>query len=116
MVIPQSLLPTMNPRRYDFTQNPMLVYWEMTQACMLACRHCRAKAMPSPDPRELTPIEGMGLLSQIAAFGDPLPHLILTGGDPLSRKDLFRVIDDARALGLPSFDPRPGSWNRVLVM
>ncbi len=100
MVIPQSLLPTMNPERYDFTQNPMLVYWEMTQACMLACRHCRAKAMPSPDPLELTPIEGLGLLSQIAAFGEPLPHLILTGGDPLSRKDLFRVIDDARALGL----------------
>jgi len=42
----------------------------------------------------------MGLLGQIAMFGDPLPHLILTGGDPLSRKDLFPVIDKARALGL----------------
>lgn len=100
MVIPQSRSPITDPRRYAFTQNPMLVYWEMTQACMLACRHCRAKAMPSPHPLELTPIESMGLLCQIAAFGDPLPHLILAGGDPLSRKDLFRVIDDARALGL----------------
>ena len=100
MVIPQSASPIMDPRRYDFTQNPMLVYWEMTKACMLACRHCRAEAMPNPHPLELTPIESMGLLCQIAAFGDPLPHLILTGGDPLSRKDLFRVIDDARALGL----------------
>ena len=100
MVIPQSPSLTMDPRRYDFTQNPMLVYWEMTQACMLACRHCRAEAMPSPHPLELTLIESLGLLCQIAAFGDPLPHLILTGGDPLSRKDLFRVIDDARALGL----------------
>jgi radical SAM protein len=78
----------------------MIVYWEMTQACMLACRHCRAEAMPSPHPLELRPVESMGLLSQIANFGDPLPHLILTGGDPLARQDLFRVIDDARALGL----------------
>ena len=100
MVIPHPPSATMNSKRYDFTRNPMLVYWEMTQACMLACRHCRAEAMPSPHPLELTPIESMGLLCQIAAFGDPLPHLILTGGDPLSRKDLFRVIDDARALGL----------------
>lgn len=100
MISPQSPSLTMDPRRYDFTQNPMLVYWEMTQACMLACRHCRAEAMPSAHPLELTPAESMGLLSQIAAFGDPLPHLILTGGDPLGRKDLFRVIDDARALGL----------------
>lgn len=100
MVIPQSASPIMDLRRYDFTQNPMLVYWEMTQACMLACRHCRAEAMPNPHPLELTPVESMGLLRQIAAFGDPLPHLILTGGDALSRKDLFRVIDDARALGL----------------
>jgi AdoMet-dependent heme synthase len=100
MVIPHSPAPTMNPQCYDFAQNPMLVYWEMTQACMLACRHCRAQAMPSPHPRELTPIESLGLLCQIASFGDPLPHLILTGGDPLSRKDLFRVIDDSHALGL----------------
>jgi AdoMet-dependent heme synthase len=100
MVIPQSPSPTMNPQCYDFAQNPLLVYWEMTQACTLACRHCRAQAVPSPHPLELTPIESLGLLCQIASFGDPLPHLILTGGDPLSRKDLFRVIDDARTLGL----------------
>jgi radical SAM protein len=100
MLTPQPPSLTMDPRRYDFARNPMLVYWEMTQACMLACRHCRAEAMPYPHPMELTPIESMGLLGQIAAFGDPLPHLILTGGDPLGRKDLFQVIDDARALGL----------------
>jgi AdoMet-dependent heme synthase len=100
MLVSQSPSTTMDPRRYDFVRNPMLVYWEMTQACMLACRHCRAEAMPSPHPLELTPIESMGLLSQITTFGDPLPHLILTGGDPLSRKDLFSVIDEARALGL----------------
>jgi AdoMet-dependent heme synthase len=100
MVIAQSPSHTGDRLSYDFCRNPMLVYWEMTQACALACRHCRAEAMSSPHPLELGPIESLGFLSQIAAFGDPLPHLILTGGDPLSRKDLFRVIDDARALGL----------------
>lgn len=78
----------------------MLVYWEMTQACGLACRHCRAEAMPAPDPLELTPVESLGLLCQIASFGAPLPHLILTGGDPLRRKDLLQVIDHARRLDL----------------
>jgi radical SAM protein len=78
----------------------MIVYWEMTRACGLACKHCRAEAMPTPHPLELTPIESKELLAQIASFGDPVPHLILTGGDPLSRKDLYNVIDDARALEL----------------
>lgn len=84
----------------DFSRNPLIVYWEMTQACRLACKHCRAEAMPTPHPMELTPVESKQLLAQIASFGDPLPHLILTGGDPLSRKDLYHVIDHTRSLGL----------------
>ncbi len=59
------------PRNYD--QSPMNVYWEMTQACALACRHCRAEAMPTPAPNERSTIEGKQLLQQITAFGDPLP-------------------------------------------
>ncbi len=84
----------------NFARNPMLVYWEMTQACGLACRHCRASAVLQRHPRELTTEESQALLEQIAAFGDPLPHLILTGGDPLVRPDLFELVDYARALGL----------------
>jgi len=84
----------------DFSRNPLIVYWEMTQACGLACKHCRAEAVPTPHPLELTPLESKHLLTQIAGFGDPLPHLILTGGDPLRRKDLYQVIGEARSLGL----------------
>ncbi len=84
----------------DYARNPMIVYWEMTQACGLACRHCRAEALAYPNPRELNREESQRLLFQIAAFGDPMPHLILTGGDPLERADLYDVIDDAIALGL----------------
>ena len=78
----------------------MNIYWEMTQACGLACRHCRAEAISTPHPEELTRAEGMDLLQQIASFGDPMPHLILTGGDPLRRADLYELIDEARRLGL----------------
>jgi len=78
----------------------MLVYWEMTQACGLACRHCRAEAVSTPHPNELTTEEGMNLLHQIAAFNHPTPHLVFTGGDPLRRKDLFELIDEARSLGI----------------
>jgi len=85
---------------HDYSRNPMLVYWEMTQACALACRHCRAEAVSTAHPDELTHAESKNLLRQIAAFDKPLPHLILTGGDPLKRADLYDLIDEAHLLGL----------------
>ena len=84
----------------DYAQTPLNVYWEMTQACALACRHCRAEAVPMAHPNELTFEEGVAFLRQIGDFGDPLPQLILTGGDPLKRQDLFPLIDEARKLGI----------------
>ncbi len=86
--------------RPDYSRNPLIVYWEMTRACGLACRHCRAEAMPCADPLQLTTSESHALLGQIAAFGAPLPHLVLTGGDPLERTDLFEMIDEAVNLGI----------------
>lgn len=85
---------------HDYSKKPMLVYWEMTQACGLACRHCRAEAVSTAHPNELTYDEGKALLHQIAAFDKPSPHLVFTGGDPLRRADLFDLIDEARALGI----------------
>jgi radical SAM protein len=85
----------------DFASRPMNVYWEITQACALACRHCRAEAIPLPHPNQLTFQEGLGFLDQILEFGDPLPQLILTGGDPLEHPDLFALIDGARDRGIP---------------
>ncbi|HVC91342.1 MAG TPA: TIGR04053 family radical SAM/SPASM domain-containing protein [Acidobacteriaceae bacterium] len=91
---------THRPAAHDYSKNPMIVYWEMTQACALACRHCRAEAVSTPHPDELNYIESRNLLHQIAAFDAPRPHLILTGGDPLKRADLYDLIDEARELGL----------------
>jgi radical SAM protein len=101
----RAIAPTPHPHshrstHHDYSRNPMLVYWEMTQACPLACRHCRAEAVNSPHPDELNHAESMGLLQQIAAFAQPSPHLILTGGDPMRRADLYEVIDEARRLGI----------------
>jgi radical SAM protein len=78
----------------------MNIYWEMTQACALACRHCRAEAIATAHPEELSFEEGVAFLHQIRDFGEPLPQLILTGGDPLARADLYELIDEARALGV----------------
>jgi AdoMet-dependent heme synthase len=84
----------------DYSQTPINVYWETTRACALACRHCRAEAVPNADPNQLTFDEGVAFLHQITEFGDPTPQLILTGGDPLARPDLFDLIDEARNLGI----------------
>ncbi len=92
--------PDMSHLAHDFSRNPMLVYWEMTQACGLACKHCRAEAMPNANPLELTTDQSKRFLRQLPDFGNPLPHLILTGGDPLSRKDIYELIDYATGLGL----------------
>ena len=80
----------------DFSQAPFLVIWEVTQACDLACKHCRASARPARDPRELETGEALRLLRQIREFGDPL--LVFTGGDPLKRPDLFDLMCESVAL------------------
>ncbi len=85
----------------NFDQRPMLVFWESTRACLLACKHCRAEAMPHPAPGELSPTEGLRFIESLTAFGRPYPVLILTGGDALMRSDAFDLVTHARQLGLP---------------
>lgn len=102
----------------DYSKTPLNIYWEMTQACALACRHCRAAAMPHADPGQLTHQESLAFLHQIPEFGDPMPTLILTGGDPLERPDLLPLIDEARNLGIDvSITPAatPALTREVLV-
>ena len=63
-----------------FARAPRLVYWELTRACDLACKHCRAEAIAQRDPRELSTEEAKALLAEFRAFGDPPPQLVMTGG------------------------------------
>ena len=95
-------ITTAVPRAHlNFDQRPMLVFWEVTRACQLACRHCRASATMDPLPGELTTAEGFTLIDQVAGFGRPFPILVLTGGDCLLRPDLFELVEHANGLGVP---------------
>lgn len=78
---------------------PRVVAWEVTRACNLACSHCRASAMTEPDPAELNTFEGFTLIDEIAATGKNI-ILILTGGEPLLRPDIFELALRGSAQGL----------------
>jgi AdoMet-dependent heme synthase len=82
----------------NFDQAPMLVIWEVTQACDLACVHCRASAQSERHPQELTTEQGYRLLDEIRSFGEPL--MVFTGGDPLKRPDLYDLARYAVKIGL----------------
>src|ERR1043166_6242397 len=82
----------------NFDQSPMLVIWEVTQACDLACVPWRASAQPERSATELTTEQGYRLLDEIRSFGEPL--MVFTGGDPLKRPDLYDLARYAVKIGL----------------
>jgi AdoMet-dependent heme synthase len=86
---------------YDVKDRPFLVIWETTQACDLACRHCRALAHPEHDPSAMSFEDGCRLIDQVEALGTPRPLFILTGGDPFKRADIFDLVKYAADRGLP---------------
>lgn len=81
-----------------FDAAPVTVAWEVTRACPLRCAHCRADAQPRRDPHELTTLEGIGLVRQVADLGAKV--LVLTGGDPFLRLDLNELVAAAEEAGL----------------
>jgi radical SAM protein len=85
----------------DFDRRPILIFWETTRACTLACRHCRASAIAEPLPGELSSAEAETFLRQLAGFGLPRPVLVATGGDVLMRADLDDLAATAHDAGLP---------------
>ena len=87
--------------RADLDRRPLLVFWETTRACLLACRHCRASAMPEPLPGELSTEQAERFVDSLAGFGPTPPVLVLTGGDVMMRHDLVPLVRRARGLGVP---------------
>lgn len=85
---------------FDITKKPFIIFWEVTRACMLACKHCRAKAMRKRHPDELTTEEAFDVVDQIAEFGRPYPLVVFTGGDPLMREDIFDIVEYTTAKGI----------------
>jgi radical SAM protein len=94
----------------DFAQAPLLLIWETTRSCELACRHCRASAENLRHPDELTTDEGRRLLDDVKKMGTPL--VILTGGDPLQRDDLEQLISHGGDIGL-RVGTIPATTNRL---
>jgi radical SAM protein len=84
--------------RLDFDQAPFLVIWETTRACDLACKHCRAEAIPERDPRELSTDEARKLLDDVRRFGPII--FVFSGGDALKRPDLVELVRYGSDLGL----------------
>ena len=76
-----------------------LVFWETTQACNLACKHCRASAVAWADPAELKFDEACTMMDAMVELGKPV--LVFSGGEPLMRKDIFELMGEARKRGLP---------------
>jgi heme b synthase len=75
-----------------------LVAWETTRNCNLACIHCRASASCGPHTGELDTRESLRLIDQIAEVGKPI--IILTGGEPLLRNDIFDIAQYGTDKGL----------------
>jgi len=86
--------------KYIFKERPMLIYIELTRSCDLACKHCRAEAFLRHDPLELDRGEAFQLLSDIKGFGAPMPHIVLTGGDPLNHPYVFEILAKGKEMGI----------------
>ncbi|MFB6125306.1 MAG: TIGR04053 family radical SAM/SPASM domain-containing protein [Halanaeroarchaeum sp.] len=76
----------------DTRRRPLVLIWEVTQACDLSCKHCRADAQPDRHPGELSTAEGKALLDDAATFGDG-QLVVLSGGDPLKRDDVVDLVE-----------------------
>ncbi len=77
---------------------PRLLAWELTAACNLECAHCRGAATRRPSPDELSTEEAMRLIDELADYGRPI--LIISGGEPLVRDDVFEIARYGTEKGL----------------
>ena len=84
--------------KIDFNVRPLVVVWEMTQACDLTCLHCRAEAQPLRNEDELSTLEAKRFLEQVAEL-DP-GVLVLSGGDPMKRPDVYELVKYGQERGL----------------
>lgn len=84
--------------QFDFDDRPFIVIWEVTRACSLACRHCRAAANLKRHPLELSTEEAFRFIQQVERARPAL--FVLTGGDPIRRLNLETLIRYATDRGL----------------
>jgi len=95
---PNSTDHSSHPQKKDGESTLRLVAWETTRNCNLDCVHCRASATTGPHSGELDTTEAFRLLDQIAEIAKPI--IILTGGEPLLRDDIFDIAAYGTQKGL----------------
>ena len=86
------------PETGQHEYKPRLIFWEVTKGCNLRCIHCRATATELMSPNDLPTGKALNIISQIADFGNPI--LVLSGGEPLFRHDIFQLAEYATSRGL----------------
>ncbi len=74
-----------------------LIFWELTSGCNLKCIHCRAEAKAFSSPDELSKEEALSFIDSLAGFANPI--LVLTGGEPLTRPDIYDIASHAAEKG-----------------
>ena len=77
---------------------PRLVFWELTTGCNLRCVHCRASATELMSPDDLPTSECLRIVDEIAEYAPLI--LVLSGGEPLWRRDVFQIASHAVSKGL----------------
>jgi AdoMet-dependent heme synthase len=77
---------------------PRLIFWELTKGCNLRCVHCRASATELSSPSDLSTQAAIDIIDQIAAVSSPI--LVLSGGEPLFRSDIFQLARYGTEKGL----------------
>ncbi len=80
------------------SSKPRLIFWEVTKGCNLRCIHCRASATELMSPSDLPTGRALDIITQIAAYASPI--LVLSGGEPLYRRDVFQLARFATDKGL----------------
>lgn len=77
---------------------PRLIFWEVTKGCNLRCIHCRATATELTSPNDLPKPKALNLIEQVSQYAKPI--LVLSGGEPLFRADIFELARFATDCGL----------------
>jgi radical SAM protein with 4Fe4S-binding SPASM domain len=87
------------PRRFEaVTRNTPIVIWNVCMHCNMQCPHCYAAAVAMPSPTDLSFVEGIDLIDQLADAG--IRVVIFSGGEPLLRADVFDLIAHAKRRGI----------------
>jgi len=91
---------------------PRLIFWEVTKGRNLRCIHCRATATELSSPTDLPTRTALEIIDQIAAAANPI--LVLSGGEPLYRNDIFQLARHAPTRACASPSRRTAHWSRKM--